>query len=232
MSLVSSLHLYGSRFVNGTTLPTDEETGAFSEPSLGMGADARQVASHRNVIRKKPVMKQTVSAVLAAMALVTGTAAAGPVELRVTGIPSNEGNARIVLMDGPQGYTGERPPVRIVSVPVAGGQALWRGEMPVGTYAAIAHHDRNANDALDRPIFGLPLEPYGYSNAAWTSFGLPDYDAIAFDVGDGTTRQTIRLRMNGFVTAGQITLTVTAALAVLFGGLVLARRRRAARFIR
>jgi uncharacterized protein (DUF2141 family) len=129
-------------------------------------------------------------------------------------------------MQGIEGYTSVRPVTLTAAVPISNGTARWRADVPPGTYALIAHHDRNANGALDRPLLGLPLEPYGYSNGAWTSLGLPAYDAVAFDVGKGTAPQRIRLRMNGFVTLAQILVSSTVALGALLA-LVAVRRRRA-----
>ena len=96
--------------------------------------------------------------------------------------------------------------------------------MPPGTYAIIAHHDENENDELDRPVFELPLEPYGYSNGAWTSLGLPSFKEVAFEVGEGVAQQGIQMRTNAFVSLAQIAAAFSAALATLFAFIAIRRR--------
>ena len=161
---------------------------------------------------------------LLATGLASTDAAAGQIDLTLTGFSNDQGMARIVLMEGIEGYTSERPVTLTASVPVNDGIATWSGEVPTGTYAIIAHHDRNANDELDRPVFQLPLEPYGYSNGAWTSLGLPAFEDIAFEVGDGIAPQRIPMRTNAFVTLTQIAAAGAVALAALFALITIRRR--------
>lgn len=171
-------------------------------------------------------MKCAIRTLMLAAGLVSTDAAAGQIDLTMTGFASDGGLARIVLMEGIEGYTSVRPVTLTASVPIEDGTARWSAEVPPGTYALIAHHDRNANDDLDRPVFQLPLEPYGYSNGAWTSIGLPAFEEVAFEVGDGVAPQRIPMRTNAFVTLAQVIAAGGAALAALIA-LVAVRRRRA-----
>ncbi len=172
-------------------------------------------------------MKHALKIALLASGLATTDAAAGQIDLTMTGFASDTGTARIVLVEGIAGYTSKSPVTLTASVPIRDGTATWTGEVPPGTYAIIAHHDRNANDALDRPVFELPLEPYGYSNGAWTSLGLPSFDEVAFEVGEGVARQRIPMRTNAFVTLLQIVAAGAAALAALFSVITIRRRKSA-----
>ena len=149
--------------------------------------------------------------------------AGGQIDVRVTGMPSEAGAVRIVLMSGVEGYQGSRPAAAIQSVIINDGSARGEFNVPVGTYAIIAHHDANADGTLNRPVFALPTEPYGYSNGAWTSFGLPAFDEVAFDVGDGAIYQQIQLRTNVFVTFAQLIAVATIAIGTLFSVLYLRR---------
>ncbi len=172
-------------------------------------------------------MKSAVRILMLAAGLSSTDAAAGEIDLTMTGFANDQGMARIVLMEGIEGYTSAKPVTLTASVPIEDGTARWTANVPPGTYAIIAHHDRDANDELDRPLFQLPLEPYGYSNGAWTSVGLPAFDEVAFEVGDGVSPQRIPMRLNVFVTLAQILAASAVALAGLFT-LVVIRRRRAA----
>ena len=170
-------------------------------------------------------MKSAIRTVLLAASLASTDAAAGQIDLTMTGFSNDEGLARIVLMEGIEGYTSAKPVTLTASVPIENGTARWSAHVPPGTYAIIAHHDRDANDELDRPFFQLPLEPYGYSNGAWTSVGLPAFDEVAFEVGSGVAPQRIPMRLNAFVTLTQIVAAGAVALAALFAFVAIRRRR-------
>lgn len=169
-------------------------------------------------------MNRAIRLALLATSLVSTDAAAEQIDLTMTGFASDKGQARIVLMEGSAGYTSARPVSLTASVPITEGRAHWSANVTPGTYAIIAHHDRNANGELDRPVFELPLEPYGYSNGAWTSLGLPAFEEVAFEVSDGTSLQSIHMRTNAFVSIAQIVAAGAAALTVLFGLLAIRRR--------
>ncbi len=173
-------------------------------------------------------MTSAIRIALLALGLASTDAAAGEIELTMSGFSNDVGMARIVLVEGEEGYTSVTPVTLVASVPIKDGQAAWIGEVPPGIYAIIAHHDKNENDELDRPVFELPLEPYGYSNGAWTSLGLPSFKEVAFVVGEGVARQNIQMRTNAFVSLAQIAAACFSALAVLFT-LNAIRRRRTAR---
>ena len=49
-----------------------------------------------------------------------------------------------------------------------------------GEYAMAVFHDENANNDLDRNIFGIPSEGTGASNDAHNAFGPPGYDDARF----------------------------------------------------
>ena len=177
-------------------------------------------------------MKQPLIALALISAFAGYSAAhAGEIDLTITGFADNTGAARIVLMKDESGYRGVEKPTLIAHAQIVDGVATWRADVPSGIYSIIAHHDMNADDALDRPLLGLPLEPYGYSNGAWTSFGLPAFEETAFRVGDGVARQRLRLRFNAFVSAGQVLLFGIPAFLAVFGALAITRRvKRARRF--
>ncbi len=134
---------------------------------------------------------------LAAFFVVSPCAANSALTINISGFESDDGLARIVLFDSPASYQGSVPPFLIVSVPIRQAQATWSStEIPPGIFAAIVHHDQNANDALDRPYFELPIEPYGYSNDVFKTFGIPDFDAVKFTIADGNNYQNINIQYN------------------------------------
>jgi uncharacterized protein (DUF2141 family) len=61
--------------------------------------------------------------------------------------------------------------------------------LPKGAYAVSVYQDSNGNEQLDKNIFGIPREKYGFSNNA----SRPDYKKCVFDFDDNMTI-TVRLR--------------------------------------
>jgi len=85
--------------------------------------------------------------------------------------------------------------VNAVHVPVTGSDVTLSMDAPApGRYAIRLFQDLNGNDKLDKNFFGVPQEPYAFSNNAAGSMGLPDFDAAAFDVSAGGAKQEIRLQ--------------------------------------
>ncbi len=56
--------------------------------------------------------------------------------------------------------------------------------LPNGEYACSIFHDVNDNGILDTGPFGIPREPWGFSNNARGRFGPPDFEAAKFRVTD------------------------------------------------
>ncbi|HMA49993.1 MAG TPA: DUF2141 domain-containing protein [Magnetospirillaceae bacterium] len=62
-----------------------------------------------------------------------------------------------------------------------------------GTYAVKMFHDLNGNGVLDK-TFGIPDEPYAFSNNAKAGFGPPKFADAAFAVTEQGALVTITLR--------------------------------------
>ena len=65
---------------------------------------------------------------------------------------------------------------------VGTGTATYTFELPNGTYAIGIFVDANYNNEMDRNLFGLPKEQYGFSNDAKGSFGPPSFKDASFTV--------------------------------------------------
>ena len=108
-----------------------------------------------------------------------------------TGTPT--GAVMVALYDSPAAWTGGRP-VGQTMLDVAAGEttATFRG-LPAGEYAAKAFHDVDGDGEMDANPFGLPTEPYAFSNNAVGNMGPASWERARFTV-SGATAQTIRLR--------------------------------------
>ena len=62
-------------------------------------------------------------------------------------------------------------------------------------WAVSAHHDQNSNDQLDKNAFGIPTEPYGFSNNPKRGFGPPKFDEACFSIGSDEPQEALRIEI-------------------------------------
>lgn len=105
----------------------------------------------------------------------------------------DRGAVMVALYDSEAGYAGERP-VGGQRLDIAAGQrtAVFEG-LPAGDYAAKAFHDLNGDGEMNFNPFGMPVEPYAFSNNAVGNMGPASWERARFAV-SGPTAQTIELR--------------------------------------
>ena len=127
--------------------------------------------------------------------LAAGLAAAGaaPIDssrltVRVTGLRSDQGRVAIAIFDSSGAFESRANPLRSALLPVQGSSCEWVVEdLPAGEYAVMLYHDTNDNGKLDKKSFGMPKEPYGFSNNARAPLGPPPFEAARFELADDVT---------------------------------------------
>jgi uncharacterized protein (DUF2141 family) len=121
-----------------------------------------------------------------------------PRRLVVTVVTRNDrGKVFCALWRGPQGYPTQRRhavgQTRVRSIVNRRADCVFEDVSP-GEYAVAAFHDENANNDLDRGLFGIPTEGTGASNDARGFMGPPRYDDARFQYPDVREhRITIRI---------------------------------------
>ena len=135
-------------------------------------------------------------AVLLLMATAPAVLAADPGAASLTvvfqGIKTATGPLMVSLAADPTAYAGKAPAAAQAMVNVSGASAtVTFGGLKPGTYAIRAFHDLNGDGKLNTNPFGVPTEPYAFSNNAHGVMGPAPWEAAAFDVKPGENRQTI-----------------------------------------
>jgi len=116
------------------------------------------------------------------------------VSLVVADIKSDTGYIMAALFNSNDTFLGPNP-VRGERIAVKDGKASFDFKgLPAGEYAISLFHDVDADGKMAKNAFGIPTEPYGFSNDAPVRFGPPTWEAARFTVSTGTTSQTIRLK--------------------------------------
>ena len=138
-------------------------------------------------------MIRTLAAVAAALAFAAPAFAQTENRLTLTFETGAETGAVLVaLYDSEAAYEGGAP-ARVAQVDVAAGQREAVFDLPAGTYGMKAVHDVNGNGKMDVNPFGMPSEPFAFSNHAVGHMGPAKWDRARFEV-SGATAQTIRIR--------------------------------------
>lgn len=130
---------------------------------------------------------------LAAAALFIAPAAhAADLTLTFPGLKAKTGTVLIAVYDSAESWASGKP-ARAATASAAADLPTAKLEgLPDGTYAVRAVHDVDGDGKMGRNPFGIPTEPYGFSNDAPPVMGPPAFEAAAFPL-KGAVAQAIHL---------------------------------------
>lgn len=135
------------------------------------------------------------AAVLAAVLIFPQSAAADPASakltLTVTDIKDHKGALMVGVFDQ-SGYDTDKQ-VTGMMIPVTGDTATASVDIPAGTYGLKLFHDVDGDGKMGANPFGMPTEPFAFSNNAPAQFGPAKWDAAKFEVAAPATSHTIKL---------------------------------------
>lgn len=105
-----------------------------------------------------------------------------PLNLRISNVEFSRGKIYLALYDRAEGFLqpGKARALYVWPVSATGTFGNVAGDLPPGTYAVSCFHDLNNNGKLDTNLFGVPTEPYGFSNNARPKFRAPTWSEAQF----------------------------------------------------
>lgn len=109
------------------------------------------------------------------------------------------GMVMIALYDSAAAFNGEgrgddaNRAVARTAISASGNVVATFENLPAGDYAVKAFHDVNGDGEMNTNPFGMPTEPYAFSNNAVGNMGPARWDRAHFAV-SGETAQTISIR--------------------------------------
>ncbi|MEM1105275.1 MAG: DUF2141 domain-containing protein [Pseudomonadota bacterium] len=111
--------------------------------------------------------------------------------LTLEGIATHSGTIRVAVFAGQEDYDANGGVVG-ANVPVASDShtVTLEGLAP-GFYGIKLYHDIDDDGDMDTNPFGIPTEPYGFSNNARGRFGPAKWEAAAFEVRAGENSHAI-----------------------------------------
>ncbi len=129
-----------------------------------------------------------------AVALAAALTASAACAADLTGHDSSTGKVLVALYNDSKAFP--RTPLKGAEAPaVKGAPALLAfKDLPPGVYALSAYHDENSNDKLDRGMFHIPTENYGFSRDARGDKGPPEFRDAQIEMRDASMKIAIKLR--------------------------------------
>ena len=112
-----------------------------------------------------------------------------------TGIQTTEGAVMGAIFDSEAAYDGKGAPVRQIMVPVDKDavSTLLSGLKP-GRYAIKTFHDIDGDGKMTTNPFGMPIEPFAFSNNAVGNMGPAKWADAAFEVKAGDNSHSITIQ--------------------------------------
>ena len=143
-----------------------------------------------------PAYAKSMTGLVCALALLAPAArAADAASLTVTfeGLKTHTGSVMMSLV-GEAAYDGKAPAAAQTMVSATGDtvSATFNGLAP-GQYAIKAFHDVDGDGKMGANPFGMPTEPYAFSNNAAAAMGPPKWSAAAFEVKAGANTHAIKI---------------------------------------
>jgi len=138
-------------------------------------------------------MKTFKTVITAAALAFSNTAFASPVHVHIQGLKQNTGSIVLNLFASAESWDKETPDQVFQVSPLSGNSAVADMDLPQGTYAFFLYHDVDGNGELKRGTFGLPGEPYAFSNNVRIGFSKPSFQKMKFAVTDAGAAQDIQL---------------------------------------
>ena len=134
-------------------------------------------------------------ALLITYLLVPNTLQAGQREVIIRNIIAASGNIMIAVTPeaGAADFPEETAAIVKFQIAAKPGEMRHKFELPAGRYAIAVFHDIDSNGRLKTGIFGIPLEPVGFSKDPNWYFGPPKFGQAAFDVTAGDFQLTVTL---------------------------------------
>ncbi len=98
----------------------------------------------------------------------------------VEGASANKGQAIATLFSSKENYLKSPISEKIIAIDDAGRAQLTFKNLSAGTYAVGIVYDENGDGELNTGFFGIPSEPFGFSNNAKGRFGPPGFKKTSF----------------------------------------------------
>jgi uncharacterized protein (DUF2141 family) len=111
------------------------------------------------------------------------------------GIEEKEGAVMGVVFNSEEAYNGKGAPVRQIMIPADKAEVTTLLEgLPAGTYAIKSFHDVDGDMKMTSNPYGMPIEPFAFSNNAVGNMGPATWADAKFEVKPGANAHSITIK--------------------------------------
>lgn len=132
---------------------------------------------------------------IAALALAGPATAETVVVVTIEDVRSEDGALLVEVLDSEAAWKDEAPPLAQRVVPPVTPATTFELALVPGAYGIRVYQDVDDDRELDTNAFGLPREPFGFSNDARGRFGPPRWRDVRFEVEEQAEAQPRTLRL-------------------------------------
>jgi uncharacterized protein (DUF2141 family) len=111
----------------------------------------------------------------------------------VRNIQETEGRIQLGLFRPSANFPDKCKPLEARMIVATKGSVRLVFDVEPGDYALAAYHDLNSNGKLDTRLFGIPKEPYGFSNNVRPRMSAPTFADCKVVM--GTANKTISIQL-------------------------------------
>lgn len=111
-----------------------------------------------------------------------GANAQNTITIKVKNVQKRAGTIVADLCKSADKFMDESIKKITIGIPKNGEIQLTFPNVPKGVYAVRIYQDVNKDGKIETGIFSIPLEPFGFSNNATSTFGPPSFKAASFKV--------------------------------------------------
>ena len=110
--------------------------------------------------------------------------------IKISNIEKLKGDIKIGVFNTDTNFLKEGAAIKNYSIKVDKNTAvLTITDLPKGEYAVSMYHDENSDAKMNTNFFGIPKEPYGFSNNIQPRMSAPKYKDCKFSFAENTTLQ-------------------------------------------
>ena len=106
----------------------------------------------------------------------------------VNGLENNDGVLQFGLYDDADKFPIVGETLKMVRVKTSGNSHKYTfSGLTKGAYAVAIYQDENNNDNCDKNFFGIPVEPYAFSNDIRPKLSVPSFRDCSFQLNQSKT---------------------------------------------
>ena len=115
--------------------------------------------------------------------------------LSFTSISEQEGSVMGVLVDSEDAYNGKSAPLRMIMIKADKSEiAVQFAGLKPGRYAIKSFHDIDSDGKMGTNPYGMPIEPFAFSNNAVGNMGPAKWADASFELKAGDNAHSIEIK--------------------------------------